>query len=52
MEKPGEDPAVASASMAEKLVGSVLDSANSIQSGGDTGTFVLPEEEEDDDVWL
>lgn len=49
--KPGEDPAQAITSMAEKLVGSVLASANSIQSSGQTGTFVLPEEDEDD-VWL
>jgi len=50
--KQGEDPAAAITTMAEKLVGSVLASANSIQSGGETGTFILPEDEEDDDVWL
>lgn len=50
--KQGEDPARAITTMAEKLVGSVLASANSITSGGETGTFVLPAEEEDDDVWL
>jgi uncharacterized protein YegL len=50
--KQSEDPAHAITSMAEKLVGSVLASANSIQSGGESGTFVLPAEEEDDDVWL
>lgn len=50
--KQGEDPAQAITSMAEKLVGSVLASANSIQVGGATGTFVLPAEEEDDEVWL
>lgn len=50
--RPDEDPAHAITSMAEKLVGSVLASANSIHSGGETGTFVLPAEEEDDDVWL
>jgi uncharacterized protein YegL len=50
--KQGEDPARAITTMAEKLVGSVLASANSIQSGGESGSFILPAEEEDDDVWL
>jgi uncharacterized protein YegL len=50
--KQGENPARAITVMAEKLVGSVLASANSIHSGGDSGSFVLPAEEEDDDVWL
>jgi uncharacterized protein YegL len=50
--KHGEDPAKAITAMAEKLIGSVLASASSIHSAGDSGTFILPEEEEDDDTWL
>lgn len=50
--KQGEDPAKAITTMAEKLVGSVLASASSIHSGGDSGSFILPADEEDDAVWL
>lgn len=48
----GEDPAKAIKLMAEKLIGSVLASASSIQAGGESGTFVLTQDEEDDDAWL
>lgn len=50
--KSGEDPASAITQMAEILIGSVIASANSITSGGDAGTFVLPAQEDDDDTWL
>lgn len=48
--KEGVDPAAAIKSMAEKLIGSVIASANSIHSAGDSGTFIPPDEE--DDEWL
>jgi uncharacterized protein YegL len=49
--KQGEDPAKAITSMAQKLVASVLGSASSITSGGDSGGFVLPDDDEDR-AWL
>ncbi|MGQ0631645.1 MAG: vWA domain-containing protein [Sporichthyaceae bacterium] len=49
--RQGEDPAAAITSMAEKLVASVLASANSFTSG-DSAAFIPPAQEEDDDIWL
>lgn len=51
VQRTGEDPSAAITSMAEKLVGSIIASANSIQSDGMGGTFILPDDD-DGDVWL
>lgn len=48
----GDDPSAAIRQMSEKLIGSVLASANSIHSAGTSGGFILTEEDEDDDAWL
>lgn len=47
----GQDAATAITSMAEILISSVLASAASIHSDGESGGFVLPEDDEDG-VWL
>jgi uncharacterized protein YegL len=49
--KDGVKPSDAIRSMAEVLISSVIASANSISSDGETGGFVLPDDDEDD-VWL
>lgn len=49
--KDGADPSDAVRSMAEVLIGSVIASANSVSSDGESGGFVLPDDDEED-VWL
>ena len=49
--RDGQDPAGAIRVMAEVLIGSVIASANSVSADGDSGGFVLPDDDEDD-VWL
>lgn len=52
VQRAGADPADAIATMAEKLVSSIIASASSIQSDGMGGTFVLPDDDEDEGLWL
>jgi uncharacterized protein YegL len=49
--RDGVDPGEAIRSMAEKLIGSVIASASSISSEGESGGFVPPDEEENS-IWL
>lgn len=49
--KEGANPADAIRSMAEILIGSVIASANSVSSDGESGGFVLPDDDEEGD-WL
>jgi uncharacterized protein YegL len=50
--REGADAAAAVKSMAEKLIGSVIASAMSVDKGGESGGFVLADEDEDDGMWL
>lgn len=49
--KEGANASAAIANMAEKLIGSIIDSANSVTAEGESGGFVPPDVDEDDD-WL
>lgn len=49
--REGADPADAIRSMAELLIGSIIASANSVTTGGDSGSFVPPDADEDS-AWL
>lgn len=49
--REGADPASAIRSMAEILIGSIVASANSISEDGESGGFVLPDDDEEG-VWL
>lgn len=50
--REGADPAAAIKAIAEKLIGSVIASANSVSEDSESGGFVLADEDEDGGEWL
>lgn len=50
--REGEDAGKAITQMAEKLIGSIVASVNSVKEAGESGGFVLPDDDEDEGVWL
>lgn len=50
--KEGGDATAAIKAIAEKLIGSVIASANSVSEDSESGGFVLADEDEDDGEWL